>query len=127
MTCDRCGGELVVGSYPFCKGKPEDHANPTYRNIPDDVPGGFTIENGWREPRTFYSQSEYRKALAADGLTLKECWSGPMDRHISRWVTMDAYTLENARILVERQGKATKEAPVVCETLKIESRVWEGE
>lgn len=26
MKCLRCGGELVVGSWPFCKGDPSDHA-----------------------------------------------------------------------------------------------------
>lgn len=25
MTCDQCGAELVIGSYPFCKGNPSDH------------------------------------------------------------------------------------------------------
>lgn len=25
MTCERCGAELVIGSYPFCKGNPSDH------------------------------------------------------------------------------------------------------
>lgn len=25
MTCGQCGAELVIGSYPFCKGNPQDH------------------------------------------------------------------------------------------------------
>ena len=25
MNCDRCGTELLVGMYPFCKGTPEGH------------------------------------------------------------------------------------------------------
>mgnify|MGYP001608316453 CR=1 FL=1 len=23
--CDRCGGLITIGSFPFCKGSPEDH------------------------------------------------------------------------------------------------------
>ena len=25
MTCEQCGAELVIGSYPFCRGNPADH------------------------------------------------------------------------------------------------------
>lgn len=27
MTCDKCGVELQVGQWPFCKGNPAEHVN----------------------------------------------------------------------------------------------------
>lgn len=31
-TCSRCGGDLQIGYYPFCKGNPEDHVPTPSRN-----------------------------------------------------------------------------------------------
>lgn len=56
VLCKSCGGpvEKLV-------------SNPSV--IPDDVPGGFVIENLDRHPRTFYTKSSYRDELKARGLT----------------------------------------------------------
>lgn len=35
----------------------------TVQIITDDVPGGFTVENGFSSPQTFYSKREHREAL----------------------------------------------------------------
>ena len=111
MICERCGAELHVGDFPFCRTGPADHRGTTVAIQPDDVPGGFWVENAWREPRQFYSQKEYERALAADGMELRP-------RHVpggklDNWATMDPYTLENGRILAERQAhtKASDERP----------------
>lgn len=121
VTCDRCGAELVVGSWPWCP-----HGQGSYTNVPDDIPGGFVVENAWREPRRFYSQSEYEKALAADGMELKP--HHVPGGKLANWATMDPYTLENARILAERQAttKASREADVKLETLTWTTRTHGG-
>jgi len=128
-ACDRCGAVLRVGDYPFCKGRPHDHQHPTYRNIPDAVPGGFTVENAWSEPRTFYSQREYERALAADGMQLAPRWVEG-SKHLTRWATIDPYTLESARILCERQAqtRATRDEAEPLQTFtRLPVTAWEGE
>lgn len=97
MTCEKCGKTLEVGAWPFC---PHGHAR--MQIIPDDVPGGFTVENGFDQPTTFYSRSEHRKALDARGLEMRVRWAGPLDKHVSRWDAVDEYTLNAAKSLVER-------------------------
>jgi hypothetical protein len=127
-TCEKCGAVLHIGSYPFCKGNPSDHGRGAAHVRPDEVPGGFWVENAWREPRKFYSQSEYEKALAADGLQLNPHWV-PGSKHLTRWATVDPVTLENGRILVARQAASQStgtEFPVTCETLTINTRVLDA-
>ena len=116
-TCPTCGEVFGVGQWYQCPHEP-------YRGtaVPDDVPGGFWIENAWTEPRKFYSQSEYKSALAADNKMLAPRWAQG-SKHLDRWVSMDAQTLENARVLVSRQSKASQPEDVRCETLSVETRV----
>lgn len=71
MTCDKCGVELAIGMYPFCKGTPDGHAPSVHAIRPDTIIGGFWAENAWREPRYFDSQKKYEKALDESGLMLK--------------------------------------------------------
>jgi hypothetical protein len=73
---DKC---LLTGQGPWCR---ECHG-PTMRiwtgmaSIQaDDVPGGFTIENLDKVPRTFYSKSAYRDELKARGLRLGGHYTG---------------------------------------------------
>ena len=116
-TCPTCGEVFGVGQWYQCPHEP-------YRGtaVPDDVPGGFWIENAWTEPRKFYSQSEYKSALAADNKMLAPRWAQG-SKHLDRWVSMDAQTSENARVLVSRQSKASQPEDVRCETLSVETRV----
>ena len=116
-TCPTCGEVFGVGQWYQCPHEP-------YRGtaVPDDVPGGFWIENAWTEPRKFYSQSAYKRALAADNTMLAPRWAQG-SKHLDRWVSMDAQTLENARVLVSRQSKASQPEDVRCETLSVETRV----
>lgn len=125
MTCETCGEALHVGDWPFCAG-PGSHTRSKPMIVKDDVPGGFTVENAWREPRTFYSQSEYERALKADGMELCPRWV-PGSKHLTNWATVDPQTLENGRILAERQAhtRARAERSVTCETLTLTTRVLE--
>ena len=117
VTCPTCGHDFGVGQWYQCPHEP-------YRGtaVPDDVPGGFWVENAWTDPRKFYSQSEYKSALAADNKMLAPRWTQG-SKHLDRWVTMDPQTLENARILVSRHSKASQPKDVRCETLSIRRRV----
>lgn len=56
---------------------------------------GKTFDNGFPTPQTFYSKSEYKKALAANGFELR----GDGEEHFS-WISKEA--IEKARELVSR-------------------------
>ncbi len=100
-TCDRCGAELRIGDYPFC---PHGHGS----NGIEDVtwPGGITFENLGHTPITLYSPAELRAEMDARGLQPMVRHT-PGDPHTRSWATMDPYTLENGRILAERQATST--------------------
>jgi hypothetical protein len=76
-------------------------------------------ENGFKTVQHFRSKIERKRALKAAGV--EECVQHrPMpgtdkSKHTMNWATMDSKTLENARILVERQGgfKGNDPAPDV--------------
>jgi hypothetical protein len=58
-----CGAPMTLGS----RGSRQ-----TLQIITDDVPGGFTVENGFKTPQTFYSKSEHRRALSERGLRIAD-------------------------------------------------------
>lgn len=102
VICDRCGGSAGEHGVGLCAYQPRKAG---FGVTTDDVPGGFTVENAWPEPRTFYSQSAYEKALKADGMMLRP-------KHVPggklmNWATTDPQTLENARQLVSRRGSGS--------------------
>jgi hypothetical protein len=73
MTCDRCGHDYAVGEWPFCR-PGRGHAPFRSSNlvlIDDTIPGGMVIENMSHDPITFYSKSDYRRAMKARGLINK--------------------------------------------------------
>lgn len=96
MKCDSCGIELAVGDWPFCP-----HGPSRLSVVPDDVPGGFVVENGFSEPRRFYSKSEHQRALAAENCEQRAYWH-PGDQHLTRWDSVD---LDAARALVTPRPK----------------------
>lgn len=123
MICERCyqpsdRGAHGIGRCPFEKRREASAIKP------DDVPGGFWIENAWREPRQFYSQSAYEAALKADGMELCPRWV-PGSHHLTNWATIDPQTLENGRVLAERQARtrASADRTVTLETLTMTTRV----
>lgn len=118
VVCENCGQILVVGSYPFCP-----HGRAGLAAHPDDVPGGFWAENGFSEPRKFYSKKEHLKALDENGNMLAPRWV-PNDRHLTKWdAAIDAKTLENVTELLSRKQKAYKDdvpsaPPALIQALK---------
>jgi hypothetical protein len=107
MVCESCGQEVQVGEWPFC---PHGRTG-SFTNFKDDIPGGLTVENYGPTPMTFYSHSERRRYMAAHGLTEREtfCPTPGTDKDPQGIPNpkgfMDPYTLENARILVSRNGR----------------------
>lgn len=72
----------------------------------DSWPGGKTFENLGHEPVTLYSRSELKRELKARGLVeyVRHVPLPGSDKspHTTSWATTDPYTLEAARVLVER-------------------------
>lgn len=105
--CERCGrseshGEHGVGLCPFQPRK-------AHAVAPDDVPGGFFAENGFSTPQKFYSKSEHIKALEANGNMLAPRWV-PNDKVLTNWAAAcDPKTMDNARVLLSRKSKASKD------------------
>ena len=97
MICETCQHEIRVGDFPFCP-----HGSNAASIVGDDVPGGFTVENGFNTPQTFFSKKAHRDALAARGLQVAAKWAGPNDKHLSRMDIPCQQTLENAKILLTR-------------------------
>lgn len=87
--CEKCGRVLQVGDWPFCGGR-HAHGRMTLQVVPDDIPGGETIENLAPEPITFYSRSEKRDYLRAHGIReqVRHVGTPGSDKspHTSRWV-----------------------------------------
>jgi hypothetical protein len=103
LTCDRCGVTYGVGASPWCKDEHRGGAS----GIEDATwPGGITFENLGHEPVTLYSPAELKRELKARNLEpMIRC--APGDLHTKSWATSDPYTLENGRILAERQATST--------------------
>ena len=101
IECDLCGKELKVGDWPMC---PHGKSG-GFTNVPDDVPGGFVVENGFDKPTRFYSHSSHREALAARGMELRVKHAGEHEKHLTRWDSVD---LDGAKMLVSRGTKSPK-------------------
>jgi hypothetical protein len=101
MTCPTCSAPLQIGDYPFC---PHGRGS----NSIEDVtwPGGRIFENLGHELVRCDSPADLARELKARNLE-------PMVRHTAgdihtkSWATMDPYTLEQGRILAERQANST--------------------
>jgi hypothetical protein len=112
MTCDQCGASLQIGQFPFCPHEPYGGTA-----IGDEYVGGFVQENFGHEPETFYSKQAMLKRADALGLRLRDQWAGPGDRYLSNWASVSAKTLTDARVLLERVGKASTTADDLRATL----------
>ena len=105
--CDKCGHAVAVSEWPFCP-----HGAGLANVIADDVPGGFVAENGFDQPRKFYSKSEHLTALKAEGCEIRAKWAGPLDKYLSRWDVPSQYTLDAAQALVSRRSRPVTPEPV---------------
>lgn len=101
MICDKCGGTIEIGEWPFCP-----HGfGASYNAQADDIPGGETLENVGHTPQTFYSKSEKRRYLKAHGLQefIRHIPVPGTDRspHTTSWTGVN---LEAGKALAERQA-----------------------
>ncbi|HMJ58297.1 MAG TPA: hypothetical protein VK467_04125 [Gemmatimonadales bacterium] len=62
----------------------------------DEWPGGRVMYNGFPEPRVFYSQSSYERALADNGFRVR----GDGEEGPGAWISKDS--LDKAKELVSR-------------------------
>lgn len=62
MTCPDCGGEIQIGSWPFCRG---GHAPATVSVIGDEI--DEWCEHLTHEPMHFRSRAEKRRMIKATG------------------------------------------------------------
>lgn len=99
-TCERCGITYGVGASPWCR---DDHRGGVNGVEAVTWPGGITFENLGHDPVTLYSPLELKRELKARNLTeaVRHIEGSP---HTRSWATVDPYTLEQARILAERQA-----------------------
>jgi hypothetical protein len=121
MTCEKCHQPLSIGDYPFC---PHGSGSTAVEAV--TWPGGRWFENLGDKPEKLYSPLELRARLKE--LNLEPFVRHlPGDQHTRSWATMDPYTLEQARILAERQGttKASGDAPPSPETVRIVREVFQ--
>ena len=84
--------------------------------IGDDIPGGMWMEHLGPEPIKVYSHSEADRIAKARGMERfvrhQPLQGSDKSPHTIDWSRgTDPQTLENARILVERQGKGHKDDP----------------
>lgn len=116
---ESCGWAAVIsvnpGEHPPCPtcGGPTERLWVTgISTFRDDIPGGLKVENYGPKELTFYSHSERRRYMAEHGLREREKFA-PMpgtDKDPQGIPNpkgyMDPQTLENARILISRNGKS---------------------
>lgn len=109
-ACDRCGGDLDTGDHgigccPLERGR--------HRRATSDVTwaGGKTFENLGHEPVTFYDKSSYTRYLKAHGISefVRHVPVPGSDKspHTTSWAGVSQYTLDGAKAMLERSGKAS--------------------
>ena len=81
VICSTCGATVLIGDWPWCP-----HGRSVSAVIGDDIPGGFMQEHFGDKPEIFYSKKAMAKRAKELGLVNVVKWSGPADRHLSRWV-----------------------------------------
>ena len=101
-TCSKCGTEYAISEWPWCP-----HGKPSQIVIPDDIPGGETVENMGHEPVTYYSKSERRRLMKEHGVEefVRHQPTKGSDKspYTVSWDkgSIDAQTLQNAADLLD--------------------------
>lgn len=110
-TCPDCGVEFGIGQWYRC---PHEHIAGG-RGADVTWPGGKTFENLGHEPVTFYSPAEKAAYLKAHRLEefVRHMPVPGSDKspHTVSWAAVSQETLDGARAMLERVGKATKTEP----------------
>ena len=120
-TCPDCGVSYGLGASPFCSHKHEPMSS--VRQPAVTYPGGLRLMNmGVPGETIVYSETERRQIMKDRGLR-EAVWHVPSpgsdQSPVTRsWDTPCAYTLENARILVSRQGQRRDPNEGRLETLR---------
>lgn len=66
MTCDKCGAELQIGEWPFCKGDPSAHAPMTH--FGDEPLTPYIDHNLGPEPIEIRTRGERRAIMSRNHL-----------------------------------------------------------
>ena len=107
--CTICGKPIDIGDYP-CVTTPRPHQRGINGAIGDEC--DIVQENGFRHPTRFTSKRELTRALAANGHEImvrhKTIPGTDKSPYTTDWSkgSIDAQTLENARVLAERQAQS---------------------
>ena len=104
MTCEKCGAELVVGSFPFCRGNQSDHGRGVSTVVGDEIDEWQVM--GTKHPIHFRSRIERARWRKEHGYRVYDTHVGEQgsdkSKHTRSWATHDPVTAENVRILIER-------------------------
>ena len=90
MKCDRCGTELEIGMFPFCKGTAESHGKPSGMRSGNGV-FPFTTTHVDGRPMTIGSLNELRKVERDYGVVFSAFSHGssnnvdPVDRNLPQY------------------------------------------
>ncbi len=119
MICERCGRELQVGDFPFCKGRPADHGQGYSAVVGDEI--DFVQHNGTPVPIRFRSRAEFKRWLKEHHYEVNDSHKplpgSDKSPFTSDWSRVyDAYTANNVRELMERAFQQ-KPTPAVDDTI----------
>jgi len=101
--CPDRGITYGIGASPWCK---DDHRGGTNYVEAVTWPGGKWFENLGHEAVRCDSPADLKREMKARGL-MPFVRHVEGDQHTKSWATMDPYTLEQGRILAERQANST--------------------
>lgn len=126
-VCGKCGEVILSGRWPFCPHPPTGNQATGINR--DEIPGGITLENYGPNPVTFYSHSERRAYMVAHGLQEREKFAPMPGTDIDPAGIpnpagyMDPQTLENARVLLSRNGQRETPADDTTGFIPIEPHI----
>lgn len=97
--CPNCGVEMFVGDFPFCP-----HGRGYSTVVGDEM--DHTMTNGTQVPIRFRSKQEFKRWKKENGYIdyVRHIGQdgGDKSKHTTRWATMDQYTLDSVKALLER-------------------------
>ena len=125
MICEKCGYDIQIGDFPFCKG---GHARGFSNVVGDEC--DKTIEHGFPTPRRFRSKAEWKRACKEAGIEHSPRYAPPAgtDRpkagQVTNWNAYPDMRPETLQWLADRlaTGKAQKEPALPTLTVRPEIR-----